>query len=137
VKVLDFGLAKLMGGDLVGGAGTATGTVIGSPCYMSPEQCGGEPADHRCDIYSLGCMLFEMIAGRTPFADKRARELLAAHRFREPPALSTLTPQVPPWLAALVGRMLSKNPGERPQSMAEVTTVLDGAATAERTLSGY
>ena len=127
VKVLDFGLAKLLTDNLVGGDSTGVGSVIGSPPYMSPEQCSGVPADHRCDVYSLGCILFEMIAGAAPFAGVRTRELLAAHRFSHPPSLSAVTPQAPPWLTALVALMLSKNSGERPQSMAEVAAVLDGA----------
>src|SRR5258708_1878499 len=127
VKVLDFGLAKLMVGNLIGAPGTAEGSVIGSPAFMSPEQCIGAPADHRCDVYSLGCMLFEMIAGTLPFASRNVRELLAAHRFKTPPSLSAVAPQTPDWLVALVARVLAENPSQRPQSMAEVTAALDRA----------
>jgi eukaryotic-like serine/threonine-protein kinase len=127
VKVLDFGLAKLMAGNPSDPSVTAEGSIIGSPAFMSPEQCSGAPADHRCDVYSLGCLLFETVAGRWPFTGNSVRELLAAHRFKAPPSLSALAPQAPSWLSALVARMLRKDPGERPQSMAEVIAVLDGA----------
>jgi serine/threonine-protein kinase len=133
VKVLDFGLAKLLTGPLVVGASTKAGSLLGSPAYMSPEQCGGEPADHRSDVYSLGCMLFEMTTGRPPFPGRRLRQLLAAHRFHAPPALTALAPAVPAWLDGLVARMLSKAPIDRPQSMAETAAAL---APAELVDSG-
>jgi serine/threonine protein kinase len=124
VKVLDFGLAKLLAGSLVGGAGTMAGSLVGSPTYMSPEQCQGEIVDRRCDIYSLGCVMFEAIAGRPPFIDSRVRDVLAAHVFRTPPALGALAPQVPAWLSRLVARMLAKDPDGRPSSMDEVAVEL-------------
>ncbi len=124
VKVLDFGLAKLLTGNLVGVAATVAGSLVGSPTYMSPEQCKGEPVDHRSDIYSLGCVIFETIAGRPPFMGSRVREVLAAHTSVAPPALSSLVPEVPPWLTRLVGRMLAKDPRQRPRSMDEVTMEL-------------
>jgi serine/threonine-protein kinase len=124
VKVLDFGLAKLVAGNLVGVAGTMAGSLVGSPTYMSPEQCQGEKVDHRCDIYSLGCVIFEMIAGRPPFVGSRVREVLEAHTLRAPPALGSVAPQVPPWLTRLVGRMLAKDPRQRPRAMDEVSIEL-------------
>ena len=124
VKVLDFGLAKLLAGNLIGAPGTAAGSVIGSPAFMSPEQCIGAEADHRSDVYSLGCVLFEMIAGTLPFAAGSNRELLIAHRFKAPPSLSVAAPQVPDWLGALVARMLAKDPRRRPQSITEVALTL-------------
>ena len=96
----------------------------GSPVYMSPEQCRGEAVDHRCDVYSLGCMLFEMIAGDPPFGAGRVRELLAAHKLQPPPSLAASIPGVPAWLADLVARMLAKQADERPQSMREVVAAL-------------
>jgi serine/threonine-protein kinase len=127
VKVLDFGLAKLVAGNLVGGLATRTGSLLGSPPYMSPEQCVGGPADQRSDVYSLGCVLFEMIAGHPPFPGRSMRVLIAAHRFGTPPSLSGMVPQAPPALDQLVAWMLSKDPARRPQSMAEVIAALDGA----------
>jgi len=127
VKVLDFGLAKLVSGSLVGGIGTRAGSLLGSPAYMSPEQCRGEPADQRSDIYALGCVIFEMIAGAPPFPGDSVRRLLVAHKLEAPPLLSTWAPQAPAWLGSLVTRMLAKDPGDRPQSMDEVAVVLAGA----------
>jgi serine/threonine-protein kinase len=132
VRVLDFGLAKLRDGDLVGGLATRQGSLLGSPAYMSPEQCEGAPADHRSDVYSLGCMLFEIIAGRPPFQGKRLRQLLEAHRFRTPPALSAFASDVPPWLDEIVATMLAKSPDHRPPSMPAVVAVLDRAEDAEQ-----
>jgi serine/threonine-protein kinase len=131
VKVLDFGLAKLLTGALVVGAITKEGSLLGSPGYMSPEQCEGQPADARADVYSLGCMLFEMITGRPPFPGRRLRQLLAAHRFHAPPALSGLAPEVPAWLDGLVARMLSKAPIDRPQTMADTAAALAPAELVE------
>jgi len=128
VKVLDFGLAKLAVSTLVGAAGTMAGSLVGSPTYMSPEQCQGERVDHRCDIYSLGCVIFETIAGRPPFIDSRVRDVLAAHVSRAAPALTSIVPDAPPWLARLVTRMLAKDPSERPRSMEEVVRELDAVA---------
>ncbi len=121
VKVLDFGLAKLLAGNFVGVAGTVEGSLVGSPTYMSPEQCRGEPADHRCDIYALGCVLFELVAGRPPFIDTRVRDVLEAHIVRQPPQLASLAPDVPAWLLRLIARMLAKDPQQRPRSMDEVS----------------
>ena len=88
---------------------------------MSPEHCSGASrVDHRGDVYSLGCMLFEMIVGAPPFTSSRVQEVLASHKFRRPPSLAALTVDTPPWLDRLVTRMLSKEPDERPQAMAEV-----------------
>jgi serine/threonine-protein kinase len=125
-KVLDFGLAKLLGGDSAGGKDTDAGSVIGSPTYMSPEQCSGGQIDYRSDVYSLGCMLFEMMVGDPPFGAARMRDLLAAHRFQSPPSLSSFIPGVPPWLDRLVARMLAKDPAQRPQTMREIVKTLGG-----------
>jgi serine/threonine-protein kinase len=136
VKVLDFGFAKFLDGNLVGGLGTQVGSLLGSPTYMSPEQCEGHAADHRADIYSLGCVLFEMVTGRPPFPGDSVRNLLAAHTSETPPSLSASAPHVPAWVGFLVGRMLSKAPGDRPQSMGKVADVLAGAEAASRSDGG-
>src|SRR6185295_10135652 len=98
--------AKLLSEDRFGGAGTVAGSLMGSPAYMSPEQSAGEPVDHRSDVYSLGCVLFEAIAGSPPFVGASSSDLLAAHRFRAPPPLSNIVAAVPPWLTVLLARML-------------------------------
>ncbi len=84
VKVLDFGVAKLLEGDDAGGPATTAGHILGTPEYMSPEHCSGARVDHRSDIYSLGCMLFEMVAGTPIFSAASVRDLLTAQKFRTP-----------------------------------------------------
>src|SRR6185503_4529798 len=124
VKVLDFGVARLLAADASNRL-TSRGMVIGTPEYMSPEQCGAaEEIDHRADIYALGCILFEMLSGKPPFAASGIQELLTAHRFLPPPSLAATAPDVPGWLGALVARMLSKEPSQRPASMHEVSKSL-------------
>jgi eukaryotic-like serine/threonine-protein kinase len=127
VKVLDFGVAKLLEGHDAGGPATTAGHVLGTPEYMSPEHCSGAQVDHRSDIYSLGCVLFEMIAGAPPFSAANIRDLLTSHKFRTPPALSELAADTPPWLDRLVTRMLRKHPDQRPQTMVEVARTLAAA----------
>jgi serine/threonine protein kinase len=120
VKVLDFGIAKLAydGGET---KQTRTGVLLGTPIYMSPEQCRGSGrVDHRSDIYSLGCIIFELISGRPPFVYNGAGDLIVAHVSEQPPELSSIVPTAPAALSALAKAMLSKNADERPQSMAEV-----------------
>ena len=111
-KLLDFGIAKLAQGD---SRGTASGAVFGTPQYMSPEQCAGAGGvDAQTDVYALGVMLFEALAGRLPFIAGTALEYMGQHAFKEPPALSTLAPQAPSELQALVHRMLHKDRSVRP-----------------------
>jgi serine/threonine-protein kinase len=131
VKVLDFGIAKLLSGDRTSGGATPTrtGSLIGTPLYMSPEQCRGiSTIDHRADIYSLGCMLYEMVVGQPPFVSEAPGDILMAHIIQPAPMLSSVAPDVPPPIEALVAQMLAKDPAARPQSMAEIV------ATAEALL---
>jgi serine/threonine protein kinase len=117
VKVLDFGIAKLMG-DAPGGRLTRTGTVLGTPAYMSPEQCRGTgEVDHRSDIYSLGCVLYEMACSRVPFPYAGTGELIAAHLREPPPPPRAWFADLAPPLEALILRMLAKEPADRPPSM--------------------
>jgi len=119
VKVLDFGLAKL-------GAGghTQLQTVFGTPRYMSPEQSrSATQIDHRSDIYSLGCVLFELVTGRTPF-DGDVRQLIERHQRATPPRASTLVSDLPCALDELIADMLAKAPLDRPQTMGAVQRVL-------------
>jgi serine/threonine protein kinase len=126
VKILDFGIAKLTGSDKeVGTSHTRAGVLVGTPLYMSPEQCRGTATiDHRADIYSLGCILFEMLTGRVPFMSDNAGDLLIAHATVPPPSISEIEPRVPPALEQLIRRMLEKNPAARPASMSEVAEAL-------------
>jgi len=122
VKVVDFGIAKLVG-ELRAASlhQTHSGTIMGTPLYMSPEQCRGSGnLDYRTDLYSLGCVFFEMLAGRPPFVEEGMGELLVAHLRGTPPAVESLNPEVPAVVAALVTQLLSKEPSDRPLSMQEV-----------------
>ncbi|MCE9572323.1 MAG: serine/threonine protein kinase [Deltaproteobacteria bacterium] len=134
-KILDFGIAKL-GGDEPGRMRTRTGTVMGTPVYMSPEQCRGSgELDHRSDIYSLGCVLFHLVTGRPPFDMEGMGEILSAH-LREPPRPpSALTLGIPPDLDALVLQCLAKAPADRFQTMGELQRACD-ALLARITANG-
>jgi serine/threonine protein kinase len=111
VKVVDFGIAKLR--DLAGGPTlTQTGTVMGTPYYMSPEQCKGESLDARSDVYSLGAMLYEMLDGLPPFTAKTSTGVIAKHLTEDPRPLPK-DAGVPPALEAVVMRALAKEPEER------------------------
>ncbi|MFH0903108.1 MAG: serine/threonine-protein kinase [Pseudomonadota bacterium] len=124
VKVLDFGIAKLA---QAGSATmTRTGIVIGTPLYMSPEQCRGSgEVDARSDIYSLGCIMYEMGCGRPPIIGEGPGEILAAHIYENPPVPSSLEPGIPPRLDEIIVRCLAKNVQERYQSMEELGADLD------------
>ncbi len=113
VKVLDFGIAKLS--DDRGGVKTATDQVMGTPAYMSPEQCAGAGGvDAQTDVYALGCVLYELLSGRTPFVADGPGRLIGMHLFQEPPQLRSVAPQVPSEIADLVHRMLAKEKAQRP-----------------------
>ncbi|MBA3461218.1 MAG: serine/threonine protein kinase [Deltaproteobacteria bacterium] len=116
-KILDFGICKLEGDEKL----TQSGATLGTPVYMSPEQCRGSGAvDLRSDIYALGCVLFHMITGRTPFECEGVGEYIVAHLQQQPPAASTIVPGLHPLVDVLLIRCLAKDPAERFQSMAEV-----------------
>jgi serine/threonine-protein kinase len=123
-KLLDFGLVH----DLSAEADdrlTRTGTVLGTPAYMSPEQAAGEAAvDARGDVYGLGAVAFFALTGRPPFTGKVLGQVLAAHRTEPPPRLTDLRPDLPADLAAVVARCLAKDPAQRFPSAAEVGRAL-------------
>jgi serine/threonine protein kinase len=126
VKILDFGIAKLLGDDADPMSRTRTGSLLGTPLYMSPEQCASAATvDHRSDIYSLGCIYYEMACGRPPFVSERITDLLIAHASRPVPTPAAIgVHDVPAALEALVMAMLAKEPERRPQTMAEVAAAL-------------
>ncbi len=123
VKVLDFGIAKLAG-ESSGSVKTQTGAVMGTPSYMAPEQCrsAGE-VDRRADVYSLGCILFELMCGRPPFRTSSLGQLIAAHMFEAPPEPSSLG-LVPADLERVILRALAKEADDRQQSMGELAAEL-------------
>jgi eukaryotic-like serine/threonine-protein kinase len=119
-KLLDFGIAKLTDIGLAGSA-TKTGAVMGTPTYMSPEQCRGTgEVDHRADLYSIGCIFYELLTGRPPFIDRGAGELIGAHLFMQPEPPSRHAAGISPDAEALIMSLLAKNPAERPQSATDL-----------------
>ncbi|APR88187.1 serine/threonine protein kinase [Minicystis rosea] len=121
-KVLDFGIAKLLGDDM--GPRTATGILLGTPRYMSPEQCRGRPVDHRADIYALGVLAHEMLTGAPPFANEALVDLLLQHTIETPPRVSAARPGLSPALDAPVLAMLAKRPADRPASAGQAIAAL-------------
>src|SRR5262245_2155627 len=134
IKILDFGIAKLMHtSSREGSYKMRTGSIMGTPVYMSPEQCrGAGEVDHRTDIYSLGCILFEMLTGRTPFTYEGFGELIQAHLSTAPPRLLSLDAAIPAAVDALVDRLLAKSPDARPQTMRDLMSELDAITTASQ-----
>ena len=118
VKVLDFGVAKLREVDPGQGTLTQSGTIFGTPKYMSPEQARAAGVDARSDIYAIGVMLFEMLTGRVPFAGESHLETLIKHIQEDPPALADVRPGLvyPGQVQRLVSRLLAKEAGDRPQT---------------------
>jgi serine/threonine-protein kinase len=129
IKLLDFGIAKLLGAT-EGHHMTRTGSLMGTPTYMAPEQCRGVAVDARADLYALGCILFELCAGRAPFVGEGEGDVLAAHIHVPPPAVGSLARGVPGAVDALVQRMLVKAPSARIQTADEVIRAID-LATAD------
>jgi serine/threonine-protein kinase len=119
VKVADFGLARLAG-DTQATDLTQIGMTMGTPLYMSPEQVEGKPLDPRSDLYSFGVTCYHMLAGNPPFQGETALGVAVQHLKREPPALETLRPDLPPALCRVVHKMLSKDPAARWQSPREL-----------------
>ena len=125
VKVLDFGIAKLLTSN-ENAVATRTDVLMGTPMYMSPEQCdGARSLDHRSDLYSLGCILFELVCGRPPFNDAGAGTVIAAQLMLPPPVPRTFNPQVAPELEAMILRLLAKSPKDRFQHARELITAID------------
>ena len=125
VKVLDFGFAKVDGLARDVAPQTQHGLILGTPCYMSPEQClGFAEVDGRSDIYALGCILYEMVAGRLPFSGT-LQEVKLALRYRPVVAPRWHNREVPPVLDDLIMSMLAKHPDDRPATMVDVLRALE------------
>ncbi len=135
VKVLDFGIAKLQAQEGPGAPAhlsTQAGAVMGTPAYMAPEQClGAKSVTDRADVYALGVILFQMLAGRPPFTATQGWELMSMHVSASPPPLRELCPFLAPDLATLTHAMLTKEPERRP-TMAEVAAELLKLLGADR-----
>jgi len=143
VKILDFGLAathEAVDGEAETGSVeaplTREGSVMGTVGYMAPEQVRGEPADHRSDIFALGCVLFEMLTGERAFKHDTNAETMAAILRDGPPALAETGVEVPPELEKTVRHCLEKNPEHRFQSAADIAFALD-AGTAEPAVPAF
>ncbi len=124
VRIVDFGIAKII--DLADQAAglTKTGEVFGSPKYMSPEQASGKRVDHRSDIYSIGVVMFESLTGVVPFSGNNTIEVLTSHINAKPPSIESLNPSIPTELHEIVAKCLIKDPNERFQSMNDLRTAL-------------
>ena len=121
VKVVDFGIAKAVGGDEAGQKVTKTGLVVGTPEFMSPEQLSGDKLDGRSDLYSLALVLYRMLTGRLPFEATSVQETMIKRLTDEPTKLAVARPDLafPPKLQPVLDRALARTPGERYQSVAE------------------
>ena len=142
VKILDFGLARWQASSAdetdskTPEAQTRTrhtepGVVLGTAGYMSPEQVRGQAVDHRTDIFALGCVIYEMLAGKRAFKRETSAETMTAVLHEDPPDLSTAERQVPPGLERLVRRCLEKRPEERVQSARDLAIALDAVSLGE------
>jgi serine/threonine-protein kinase len=133
VKVLDFGIAKLR--DQSASNLTQTGSVMGTPHYMSPEQCIGEELDSRSDVYSLGIVLYEMLAGVVPFNSPTSTAVVVQHVNQPPPPLRAMNMSIPPAVEAVVMHALEKRREARPQTAGtlahELNAAINIASTAQ------
>jgi serine/threonine-protein kinase len=128
VKVLDFGIAKLR--DMTATNLTQTGSVMGTPHYMSPEQCVGEELDSRSDIYSLGVVLYEMLAGVVPFNSPTSTAVIIQHVNQAPPPLRAINMSIPEAVERVVVHALQKRREDRPQTAGALAAELDAAVGA-------
>ena len=132
--VTDFGIAKALSASRMeapGGTLTQLGTSIGTPAYMAPEQAAGDPnVDARADLYSFGCLAYELLVGKPPFHGRTPQRMLAAHMGEKPQRVAELRPDTPPLLDELVMRCLEKEPNDRPQSAHDLVKALESVATS-------
>lgn len=133
VKILDLGLARLVDTKIVSedGSLTPSGAIVGTLDYLAPEQArGAHAADRRSDLYGLGCTFYCLLTGHAPFHDRESLDKVVGHASHTPTPVTSLQPEVPPPLAAVVHRLLAKNPQERFASAQEFVGALDSALLA-------
>src|SRR3712207_9028335 len=130
VKVMDFGIARAVSDSAA--TMTSTAAVIGTAQYLSPEQARGESVDARSDVYSVGCMLYELVTGAPPFTGDSPVAVAYQHVREDPRLPSSINPQVPPELDAILLKAMSKNPANRYQSAAEMRNDLLRALAGQR-----
>jgi eukaryotic-like serine/threonine-protein kinase len=130
VKVMDFGIARAVSDSAA--TMTSTAAVIGTAQYLSPEQARGEGVDARSDVYSVGCMLYELVTGAPPFTGDSPVAVAYQHVREDPRLPSSINPQIPPELDAIVLKAMSKNPANRYQSAAEMRNDLLRAVAGQR-----
>lgn len=129
--LMDFGIAKIVGGQ----RHTATGAVVGTAMYMSPEQIKGESPDNRSDIYSLGVTLFEMVSGQPPYQADSAMTLMMMHVNDPVPEIKNLNPDVPNDLVEVINKALAKDPNNRYQSASQMAKALGDALSRAKTVA--
>ena len=135
-RVADFGVARALEVASVGQL-TETGLALGTPAYMSPEQASGGQVDGRSDLYALGCVLYEMVAGEQPFTAPTAQALIARHLTEAPRSLHLCRSTVPPALEQVVAKALAKSPADRYATAAEFGEALAGAERSGATVPSF
>ncbi len=136
-KVLDFGIAKLAG-ESSGSVKTRTGSVMGTPIYMSPEQCRGAGAvDKRADVYALGCIFYEMACGKTPFSGEGTGEIIGKHLYETAPPICEVNANAHEGLAAVIEKALQKAPEDRFQTMSAFYDAMEAAAGGAQTTPSF
>ncbi|HEY7569342.1 MAG TPA: serine/threonine-protein kinase [Gemmatimonadaceae bacterium] len=124
--VADFGIARALNAATGIGSLTSVGVAVGTPAYMAPEQAAADPlTDHRADLYALGVVAYELLAGHAPFHGMAPQQMLAAHALTQPEHVTSRRPAVPAALGALVMQLLEKRAADRPQSAHDVMRALD------------
>jgi eukaryotic-like serine/threonine-protein kinase len=129
-KLLDFGIAKLLSAGDVSKHKTRTGSPLGTPLYMSPEQCRGRDVDHRTDIYAFGVVAFKLLTGKVPFDGDSYMDILLAQINDAPPLPSSIAPELPPAVDQGILWMLQKDPAARPPNLVTAVRALEDAAVA-------
>jgi serine/threonine protein kinase len=125
VKLIDFGLVRFCGDERAGRPRKPTGVILGTPDYMAPEQAlDPSSVDIRADVYSLGATFYFCLTGHPPFPEGTEEEKLFWQQTRQPEPVRQLRPAVPEGIAALIERMMAKDPDQRPQTPQEVADVL-------------